>query len=45
MLPLVEVNEHPIVDTRSETCRALVNVFENIHSTFENDPRSGIKMF
>ena len=34
-----------IVDTCSETCRALDNVFENIHSTFENDPRSGMKTF
>ena len=34
-----------IVDTCSETCRALVNVFENVHSTFESDPRSGMKTF
>ena len=40
MFSLVEVNEHPIVDTRSETCRALVNVFENAQLTFENWERS-----
>ena len=34
-----------IVDTCSETCRALVNVFENAQLTFENDPRTGIKTF